>query len=96
MTFLKRVSFKDIGLRYGLSLQDEPVVYVKPGETLELEVEDAFSGQIRKKGDRRDRVKAPRGNPVVGPIYVEGAEKGSALSVFVEEIKPLMGRASHT
>jgi len=46
----------DIGLRYGLSLQDEPVVYVKPGETLELEVEEAFSGQIRKKGDRRDRV----------------------------------------
>jgi len=89
---LKHVSFRNVGLKYVLSPHDEPVVYVKPGESLVLEVEDACSGQMRKKGDYRDRSKIPFGNPVVGPIYVEGAEKGSTLSVSIEEIKPTIGQ----
>jgi len=56
---MNSLSFRDVGLKYTLSPYDEPVVHVKPGETLMIEVEDASSGQIRKKGDRRDRTKAP-------------------------------------
>ena len=91
---MKSLSFRDAGLKYTLSPYDEPVVHVKPGETLKIEVEDASSGQIRKKGDRRDRSKAPYGNPVVGPIYIEGAEKGSTISVSIDEIKPTIGQGA--
>ena len=91
---MKSLSFRDLGLKYTLGPYDEPVVRVKPGETLIIEVEDASSGQIRKKGDRRDRTKAPYGNPVVGPIYIEGAEKGSTISISINEIKPTNGQGA--
>ncbi len=89
---MKRISFKDVGLRYTLSPYDEPVIHVKPGETLFIEAEDACSGQIRKESDYRDRNKIPFGNPVVGPIYIEGAEEGNTLSVSIGEIKPTTGQ----
>ena len=89
---MNKVSFRDIGLKYVLSPHDEPVARVEPGETLILETEDACSGQIRKKGDTRDRGKIPFANPVVGPIYIEGAEKGNTLAVLIEEIEPLIGQ----
>ncbi len=88
------MSFRDVGLKYVLSPYDEPVINVKPGESLIVDVEDAPSGQIRKKGDYRNRRKVPFGNPVVGPVYVERAEKGSTLSVSIEEIKSTIGQGA--
>lgn len=92
MAFLKHVSFKNVGLKHTLSPYEDPVANVKPGETLVFETEDACSGQIQKKGDYRDRSKIPFGNPIVGPIYIEGAEEGDSISVLIEEIKPLRGQ----
>jgi amidase len=89
---MKRVSFRDVGLKYMLDPLDEPIIRTEPGETIILEVEDACSGQIRRKGDRRDRSKIPYGNPVLGPIYIENAEKGSTVTVSIEWIKPTTGR----
>jgi len=89
---MKQISFRDIGLKYILSPDDEPVASIAPGETVILETEDACSGQIRKKGDIRDRNKIPNANPVVGPIYIEGAKKGDSLAVLIEDIEPLIGQ----
>jgi len=89
---LKKISFRDTGLKYALSPYDPPVIHVDPGETLVIEVEDAPSGQIRKKTDRRDRRSIPFGNPVVGPIYIRGAEKGKSISVSIIEITPTIGQ----
>jgi len=89
---LRRISFRDAGLKYALSPFDSPIVHVDPGETLLIEVEDASSGQIRKRTDKRDRRSVPFGNPVVGPIYVEGAEKGSSVSISIIEITPSIGQ----
>ena len=44
---MRRISFRDAGLKYALSPFDSPIVHVDPGETLLIEVEDASSGQIR-------------------------------------------------
>ena len=60
---------------------------------MSVETEDAFSGQIRKEGDRRDTVKQPYGNPQSGPIYVEGAERGDTLAIFVQKIEARLGQA---
>lgn len=91
---MRRISFREVGLKYALSPFDEPVFHVDPGETFIVEVEDACSGQIRKATDRRDRRTVPFGNPVVGPIYVCGAEKGSGISVSIIEIKPTIGQGA--
>lgn len=91
---MKRISFKDIGLRYTLSPYEKPVSYVKPGETIVVEIEDASSGQIRKESDLRDRSKVPFGNPLVGPIYVEGAKPGGSIIVSIREIKPTIGQGA--
>ncbi len=91
---MKRISFRDIGLKYRLSPYDEPIARVVPKETLILEVEDACSGQIRNRGNFRDRSKIPFGNPVLGPIYIEGAEKRTSISVSIEEIRPTMSQGA--
>jgi|YelNatPaOPRAMG01_1025707.scaffolds.fasta_scaffold39201_3 acetamidase/formamidase len=88
---MTKISFKEIGLRYVFSPYVEPVARVVPGESIILEIQDASSGQVRRREDVRDKSKIPFANPVVGPIYVENAESGDAISVFIENIKPLEG-----
>jgi acetamidase/formamidase len=59
-----------------------------------VESEDALSGQIRRPGDRRDKSKVPYSNPVAGPIVVEGAQPGDALSVTIQSIEPRDGQCA--
>jgi len=53
-----------------------PTHRITPGTALRLWTEDAFSGQVRKDGDRRDMIAKPYPNPQSGPILVKGAKKG--------------------
>jgi acetamidase/formamidase len=64
---------------------------ITPGETLVVESEDAFSGQIRTESDRRDKTKMPYSNPQTGPIWIEGSEPGDALAVTICAIEPTRG-----
>lgn len=89
---MKRVDAQP--LVYEFSRHNEPRVRITPGESLLVESEDALSGQIRKPGDQRDKLKMPFSNPVVGPIFVEGAEPGDALAVRIDEIKPRDGQCA--
>jgi acetamidase/formamidase len=79
-------------LYYEFSRLNEPRLRIEPGETIAVESEDAFSGQIRTEADRRDKTKMPYSNPLTGPIWVEGAEPGDALAVTIREIRPTLGR----
>jgi acetamidase/formamidase len=81
-------------LYYEYSRHNEIRLRVEPGETIAVESEDAFSGQIRTNEDRRDKTKRPFGNPQTGPIWVEGAEPGDALAVTIQEIRPLIGQCA--
>ena len=91
---MQKISYKNSELRYELSPYREPVARVRPGETVIVETQDASGGQISREGDVRDWMKLPFSNPVVGPLYVEGAEKGDTLSVVIREIKPLTGQGA--
>ncbi len=70
-----------------------PILRVKPGESFEVETEDALAGFIRSK-DRLPipehvpnlLISPPELNPVAGPIYVEGAQPGDLLAVTIEKI----------
>jgi acetamidase/formamidase len=72
----------------------EPVLRVAAGEAFEVETEDARTGQTRTPETCRPeyvlwlRSKGPYyGNPVTGPIHVEGAEPGDTLAVEIRQIE---------
>ncbi len=81
-------------LYYEISRHNPPALTIQPGETVRVETEDAFSGQVRKEGDRRDPKKMPYGNPQSGPIFVQGAEKGDTLAVDIQKIEARIGQAA--
>ncbi|MEM2122931.1 MAG: acetamidase/formamidase family protein [Candidatus Bathyarchaeia archaeon] len=72
----------------------KPVLTISPGETVVLETEDAFSGQIRTEKDRRDLSVAPFSNPLTGPIRVEDAERGDTLTVDIKQIRSTIGQGA--
>src|SRR5438552_2691237 len=66
-----------------------PVARVQPGETFVVETEDSRSGRTRTPATTTPefllamRRQGYYGNPVTGPIYVEGAEPGDTLAVHI-------------
>jgi len=81
-------------LYYEFSRHNPPRLRIQPGETILVESEDAFSGQVRTNDDRRDKSKIPYGNPQTGPIWIEGAQPGDTLAVKIEEIRPSIGQCA--
>jgi acetamidase/formamidase len=75
--------------RYTIGPYSDPVLYIKPGDIVVIETRDAFEGKIKSEQDRpTDLLHMPFLNPQNGPIIVEGAEKGDALAVYIESMKP--------
>lgn len=71
----------------------KPVLRVEQGESFKVETEDAYSGNIKSLEDWLNVESFPwaqttpwLSNPMGGPIYVEGAEKGDVLCVHIESI----------
>jgi acetamidase/formamidase len=79
--------------KFAFDWRDEPLLRVRPGESFEVETWDASSGYFKTPQDlaipaRRpgfDR-NPPHANPIAGPVYVEGAERGDTLVVAIEDI----------
>jgi amidase len=69
-----------------------PVASVRPGEVFVVETEDARGGRTRTpETTTPEYLEEMRrtgwyGNPVTGPIFVEGAEPGDVLAVHVHEL----------
>jgi len=65
-----------------------PVATVAPGETFIVETADAFENKIDSPdADLRSLITLPFVNPLTGPIYVAGAEKGDSLRVTIHSIE---------
>jgi amidase len=79
--------------KFAFDGRDEPLLRVRPGESFEVETWDASSGYFKTPQDlaipaRRpgfDR-SPPHANPIAGPIYLQGAERGDTLVVTIEDI----------
>src|SRR4051794_25446829 len=84
---------RDQARKFAFDARDEPLLRVRPGESFEIETWDASSGYFKTAQDlaipgRRpgfDRT-PPHANPIAGPIYLEGAERGDTLVVSLEDI----------
>lgn len=92
---VQRVQRKD-SYEYVLDGRIPPKLRVKPGETFILETENALSGFCMKEHElptpnfcANMLAQPPTLNPLSGPIYVEGAEKGDLLAVHIEKILPM-------
>lgn len=67
----------------------EPVLTVDPGAVVSSETHDAFEGAIKQETDKPSEIlNFPYLNPQNGPIYVNGAEKGDCLAVYIESVVP--------
>ncbi len=72
---------------YSFSSKHEPAEYVKPGEKVLLELEDAFGGQVKDENMPLEELDWSKVNGATGPIFVEEVEAGDTLIVRIEEIK---------
>jgi amidase len=69
--------------RYYLTIgSHEPVLHVADGDTVVTTTIDSWGG------DEHGQQVAPRGNPMTGPFYVEGAGPGDTLAVTFDELTP--------
>ena len=67
----------------------EPALRVDPGAVVAAETHDAMEGQIRNESDSPSAIlNFPFLNPQNGPIFVNGAEKGDCLAVYIQKIVP--------
>ena len=80
-------------LKYELDYRDEPLLRVAQGESFVVETYDAQSGTITSAdvapliaGMPSAKSEPGKGNPVGGPVFVEGAEPGDLLEVTIEKI----------
>jgi acetamidase/formamidase len=79
---------------YAFRSDIEPVLCVEQGETFAVETEDTYNGVLREDPGRvQPRDMKPYTdhvpywyNPICGPVYVNGAEKGDVLAVRIVAI----------
>jgi len=66
------------------------VLTVAPGETVEFHPMDASGGQLTQRSSVADvgRLDFGKVNPVVGPVFVDGAQPGDAIKVTLVEFGP--------
>ena len=84
---------RDNARKHAFDWRDEPLLRVRPGESFEVETWDASTGYFRTEQDLAipaqrpgfDR-SPPLANPIGGPVWLEGAERGDVLVIDVEEI----------
>jgi len=60
----------------------DPVLRIAPGDTVITSTVDA------RGADASGQPVTPRGNPMTGPFYIEGAEPGDTLVVKLEKLRP--------
>lgn len=89
---MKRIQRED-ARKYAFDWEDEPLLRVEQGETFEIETYDAGTGFFKTAEDKAipanrpgfDR-SPPLANPIGGPVWLEGAERGDVLVAEIEEI----------
>jgi amidase len=92
---LKKIPLQE-PYRYEFNRDYPPTIKVRKGETFSVETEDALSGRIKTETElpiashmkELYGVQPRKSNPVAGPIYIEGADKGDVLVVSIHDIIP--------
>src|SRR5262245_43960060 len=89
---MKRIP-RDQARKYAFDWRDEPLLHVTRGEIVQIETWDASTGYFKTPHDKAipskrpgfDRT-PPQANPIAGPVWLEGAERGDTLVVTIQDI----------
>jgi len=73
---------------YSFDAAAREVLSVTPGDVLEVETWDCYTGQVQSERDTHESIDNGLINPATGPIAVHGAEPGDSLSVTLLDIRP--------
>ena len=84
---------RELARKYAFDSRDEPLLHVSRGEPFEIETYDASTGFFKTTEDKAiparrpgyDR-QPPLVNPIGGPVYLEGAERGDILIITIDDI----------
>ncbi|HXT57592.1 MAG TPA: acetamidase/formamidase family protein [Pirellulales bacterium] len=89
---MKRIE-REQARKYAFDWRDEPLLRVECGESFEIETYDASTGFFKTPEDKAIPGRRPGfdrspalANPIGGPVYVAGAERGDTLVVSIEDI----------
>ena len=89
---MKRIE-REQARKYAFDWRDEPWLRVECGESFEIETYDASTGFFKTPEDKAIPGRRPGfdrspalANPIGGPVYVAGAERGDTLVVSIEDI----------
>ena len=73
---------------YTFSAAHAPIARVKPGQRVRIRCVDCFHNRLTDESMALSQgARFPYTNPQTGPIYIEGAAPGDALSVVIEEVE---------
>jgi amidase len=72
---------------FKMSADNPPVLRVPDKSTVVFETLDCFSNQLVEESRGMDTLNWERINPAAGPVYVEGAERGDALKITIQDIE---------
>jgi acetamidase/formamidase len=79
--------------KYAFDWEDKPLLRVEQGESFEIETYDASTGYFKSPQDKAIPAlrpgferSPPQANPIGGPVWLHGAERGDTLIVTVEDI----------
>ena len=75
---------------FGWDNANPPIATVAPGETVAFETTEASGGQISASSTVADvaALDFAKVNPVTGPVFIDGAEPGDALTVTIRAFEP--------
>ena len=77
---------------YTMGKYNKPTLTIKPGETIIVETADNTENRVKTPEDREILPALKKWNPLSGPIFVQGAEPGDTITIYIEDIKPLFNR----
>lgn len=84
---------RELARKYAFDWRDDPLLRVQAGEAFEIETFDAGSGYFKTADDKAIPAKRPGfdrfpplANPIGGPVYLEGIERGDVLAITIDAI----------
>ncbi|MBK6657017.1 MAG: acetamidase/formamidase family protein [Proteobacteria bacterium] len=74
----------------GWNNANPPKLHIAPGESIEFQALDASDGQLNPQSVAEDltRLDFERINPVVGPVFIDGAAPGDVIKVTLLDFTP--------
>jgi len=73
---------------YEMSKNNEPVLYINPGDKIIVETEDCFGHKITSEDQRLgEDFDFSKVNPATGPIYIRNAKPGDSVVIEIKRIE---------